>query len=136
MGGSGQPLETFGKGFKGKPRNLEMPGPIPGSSGGCRGTNNTEKTKPWELSQSRVGWWDEPPPRGLGGSRHLERGWGEGSCPDPWGGDGEEGLTTLGSPPGPPPGPAAAPTVFGVFLGLNFHSNVHFLFQFHINVSI
>lgn len=27
MGGSGQPLETFGKGLKGKPGNLEMAGP-------------------------------------------------------------------------------------------------------------
>lgn len=27
MGGSGQPLETSGKGLKGKPGNLEMAGP-------------------------------------------------------------------------------------------------------------
>lgn len=49
---------------------------------------------------------------------------------------GEEGPTSLGSPLGHPLGPAATLMVFGRFLSLNFHFNVHFLFQFHINVSM
>lgn len=78
-----------------------------------------------------------PPPQGFGGFKALGAGLGERVLPRSQGAaTREEGPTALGSPPGHPPGPAAAPMVFGGFLGLNFHFNVHFLFQFHINVSI
>lgn len=130
------PWKPLGKDLRETLGIWRWPGPIPRSSGGCRGTNNTEERKPWELSQSGVGWWDEALPQRFGGFKALGAGLGGKVLPRSHrAARGEEGPTSLGSPPDHPLGPAAALMVFGLFLSLNFHFNVHFLFQFHISIS-
>lgn len=134
MGGSGQPLEVFGKGFKGKPGNLEMAGPDSTQLWWLRG-DTTQKRE--NLGNCPRAGWDEALPQRSGGFKALGVGLGGRVLPRSHGAaTGEEGPTSLGSPPGHPLGPAAALTVFGLFSGLNFNFNVHFSFQFHISVSI
>lgn len=75
MGESGQPLETFGKGFKGKPGDLGMAGPDSTQLWWLQG-DKQQREKTWGIVPERGGM--RPSPRGLGDSRHLERGWGRG----------------------------------------------------------
>lgn len=84
MGGSGQPLETFGRGFKGKPGNLEMARPNSMQLWWLQGDKH--RRKPWTLSQSGVGWWDEALPQGFGGLKALGAGLGGGVLPRSRGG--------------------------------------------------
>lgn len=112
MGGSGQPLETFGRGFKGKPGNLEMARPNSMQLWWLQGDKH--RRKPWTLSQSGVGWWDEALPQGFGGLKALGAGLGGGVLP-PLGGGGDrgEGPTSLGSLLGHPQGLLLLPRFSG-----------------------
>lgn len=135
MGGSGQPLETFGKGFKGKPGNLRW-GRFHAALVAAGG-QTTRREKTLGTVPEQGGWWDGALPQGFGGFKALGAGLGGRVLPRSHrAATGEEGPTSLGSPSGHPQGPAAALTVLGVSLGSNFHFNIHFLFQFHITVSI
>lgn len=127
MEGSGQPLETFGKGFKGKPGNLEMARPDSTQLWWLQGDKQHRREKTSGIVPERGGM--RPSPRVWGIQGTWSGAGGRGLTQIPGGSDRGGGSNLPGVTSRSPPGPCCCSDGFWGF-------NVHFSFQFHITVSI